>query len=321
MLRVFALTIALLTLSTGAAAQVSFDVLGARAMGMGGAFVAVADDATSFHWNPAGVSTKGVGMTVGWDRLHFGNPKLPAFVGATQDSNKLTSVATSPYGVSYGYFQSATVVGLQPDGTPIVEALRVHHVGFTILQALARGLVVGTTVKYLHGQATTGDSSSLLAGDALDEGISRRGPSHGAFDLDFGVMGTMGPVRAGLTVKNLLQPKFAGVADFAIQLKRRVRLGIAVLPTDGLTLALDVDLDTADPLVGLRRMMALGGEIRLGSSVALRSGVRWSRDGDRRLIAALGASIKVHRGLWLDGYSTYSRSDDRGFGVALRAGS
>jgi hypothetical protein len=35
---------------------------------------------------------------------------------------------------------------------------------------------------------------------------------------------------------------------------------------DGLTLAIDVDLDTADPLVGLRRTIALGGETRLGSA-------------------------------------------------------
>jgi hypothetical protein len=98
-------------------------------------------------------------------------------------------------------------------------------------------------------------------------------------------------------------------------------MGVAVLPADGLTLAFDVDLDTADPLVGLRRMMALGGEFRLGSSFALRSGVRWSRDGERRPITALGASLKIRKGLWLDGYANYSRMDDRGYGVALRAGS
>ena len=30
--------------------------LGAQAMGMGGAFVAVADDVTALHWNPAGLA-------------------------------------------------------------------------------------------------------------------------------------------------------------------------------------------------------------------------------------------------------------------------
>ncbi len=306
--------------STPAFAQLSFEVLGARALGMGGAFVAVADDSTAFHWNPAGLNRASpVGMTVGWDELRFGNSSSPAMVGASRDSNKLTSVTTWPLGVSYGYFESARVVGLQPDGTPVVEALRVHHVGVTVLQTLLDGLVVGTTVKYLRGRATTSNSSSLTAGGALDEAMKVAGPSDGAFDLDVGVMGEMGPVRVGLTMKNLLQPTFAGDAGFAIQLKRRVRAGISVVPADGVTLAFDMDLDTADPLV--RRMMALGGEARLGSSLTLRSGVRWSRDGERRPIAALGTSLKVYKGLWLDGYATYSRSDDRGFGIALRAGS
>ncbi len=82
-----------------------------------------------------------------------------------------------------------------------------------------------------------------------------------------------------------------------------------------------MDLDTADPLVGLRRMMALGGEFSLGSRFALRGGVRWSTDGDWRPIGAAGASIRIYKGSWIDGYATYSRSDDRGFGIALRAGS
>ena len=30
--------------------------VGARAMGMGGAFVSIADDGSAFYWNPAGVS-------------------------------------------------------------------------------------------------------------------------------------------------------------------------------------------------------------------------------------------------------------------------
>src|SRR5215212_1066894 len=38
----------------GAAAAQTFDAAGTRAAGMGGAFVAVADDASAAYWNPAG---------------------------------------------------------------------------------------------------------------------------------------------------------------------------------------------------------------------------------------------------------------------------
>jgi len=325
MSRVIALPLVILAVVVWAApasAQISFEVIGARALGMGGAFVAVADDATAVHWNPAGLAGgEPVGMTVGWDKLRFGDPKALASLGHTYDSNKMTSVGTYPLGISYGHFHWAKVVGFGPNGEPVVDALRVHHVGVTIVQSLVEGIVVGTTVKYLRGQATTGEVTPVTAGAALDSGMDRGGTSDGAFDLDVGVAAEFGPVRAGLTVKNLRQPTFVGIAGFAIQLKRRVRMGVAVLPADGLTLAFDVDLDTADPLVGLRRMMAFGGEIRLGSSFDLRGGVRWSRDGAKRPIAALGASLRIRTGLWLDGYANYSRMDDRGFGVALRAGS
>ena len=53
----------------------------------------------------------------------------------------------------------------------------------------------------------------------------------------------------------------------------------------------------------------------------MRGGVRWSRDGDRGgPIGAVGGSVMIRRGFWVDGYYTQGRHDeDRGFGVALRA--
>ena len=97
---------------------------------------------------------------------------------------------------------------------------------------------------------------------------------------------------------------------------------MAVLPSAGLTFALDVDLDTADLTGGLRRMIALGGESRLGARAAVRGGVRWSRDDSGRQIGTVGGSVMIRRGFWVDGYYTQSRHDeDRGFGIALRAGS
>lgn len=323
MRRVFIFALFFIVLAARAAsAQISFEVAGARALGMGGAFVAVADDPTAVHWNPAGLASGSpAGMTVGWDQLHFGNPKNPAFVGATQDAASLTSVATYPLGISYGYYRAARVVAINEDGTPVVTNLSIHMFAGTIVQTLVKGLVVGGTVKYMRGQATSETTLGLLNGDALDEAIKRKDDSDGAFDLDVGVLGTIGWFRAGFTAKNLAQPTFTGTSGFAIQVKRRFRLGLAAQPTDGLTLAFDVDLDTADPLVGLRRMMATGVETRLGSSLELRGGVRWTRDGERLTIAAVGASLKIRKGMWVDGYTTYSRNDDRGFGVAFRAGS
>jgi hypothetical protein len=214
----------------------------------------------------------------------------------------------------------AQIVGVEADGTAIVESLTIHHLGGTISWPLIKGFNVGGTAKYLRGQAAIGQTFTGTADEALNQGLDFGGPKDGAFDVDLGFMGEIGPVKAGVTFKNLLQPTFVGDAGIAIQLKRLIRLGVSVTPTAGLTLAFDMDLDTADPLVGLRRMMALGGETRLGSSFALRGGVRWSRDGEWQPITAVGASLRIYRSSWLDGYATYSRDNDRGWGIALRAG-
>ena len=321
-LRVALFMAGILACAAPASAQISFEVLGARALGMGGAFVAVVDDATLFHWNPAGLLRGApASMTVGWDKLQFGNPELPAIVGATMDSTAITSVTTWPMGISYGYFQNARVVNVEPDGTATVAALRLHHLGGTFAYTVAKGVEIGTTVKWLKGQASLGNSALISNGDALNEGLDRRGPSDGAFDLDVGVSAEFGPIRLGMTAKNLTEPRFAGNDGFEIQLKRRYRMGVAALLATGLTLAFDMDLDTADPQVGQRRMFAVGGEGRLGKSVEIRSGIRWSRDGDAQPIGAVGGSVRIRGNFWIDSYATYSKYDNRGWGIALRAGS
>ena len=47
---------ALLTLGIQPAAAQPFEVVGMRALGMGGAFVAVANDSSATWWNPAGLA-------------------------------------------------------------------------------------------------------------------------------------------------------------------------------------------------------------------------------------------------------------------------
>ena len=97
-----------------------------------------------------------------------------------------------------------------------------------------------------------------------------------------------------------------------------VRFGLAVRPGAGVTLAMDLDLDTVDLRAGLRRMIALGTEVPVGSRFALRGGVRWDLEGDREPVAAAGASVAITRRLWVDGHYSYGSDHDQGFGFALR---
>ena len=65
-----AIALLLLSVSDGTTYQGSLTGSGARAMGMGGAFIAVADDATAISWNPAGLTRldepeAGIALTFG----------------------------------------------------------------------------------------------------------------------------------------------------------------------------------------------------------------------------------------------------------------
>src|SRR5262249_1534011 len=149
-----------------------------------------------------------------------------------------------------------------------------------------------------------------------------------ALDLDLGVMYDARVFRLGAVARNLLQPSFNVPAGSAtpdpISLKRTARMGLAVMPGGGLTLAMDVDLVTVDLLEGPRRMMACGGEERLGTKVAARGGLGWNLAGgmgERHPVATAGASLAVRPQLWLDVNVTRgSVFGDRGFGGALRIG-
>ncbi|HYN08129.1 MAG TPA: conjugal transfer protein TraF [Vicinamibacterales bacterium] len=319
----FRLTCALLMglIPVSASAQQSYEVVGARALGMAGAFVAVADDATAVFWNPAGlVAGNAMGGTIDWGRFQFGNRDIAPIPGPSEGSANLTSFGSWPVGLSYARFESTVLVD-DESGSPAAFNVRTSHIGLTVLQTLVENLVIGSTFKYVRGRTDRALAEGATVAEALDRGSDLEGRARGTFDFDIGVMADMQQLRVGLTVRNVRQPTFGTVAENEITLKRRARLGVALLPTTGLILAMDLDLDTADLEGGPSRILALGGEARLGLRLAVRSGVRMSVEGDRRIVKAVGTSYMIRPRVWLDGhFSQGGEGGHRAFGLALRAG-
>ena len=312
----------LLWCPAAASAQEAFEAAGSRALGMAGAFVGVADDATAVYWNPAGLASGPPGgITIGWVDFRSGNQSGPSAPGPTHRRSKFVSLGTWPLGLSYGQFREGALT-TGPDGETRFSVLDVSQYGATVLQTLLPGLVVGSTLKYLRGSVVSGLAAGGTARDALGAAADVDGDAEGRFDLDLGVMVDLRRARIGITMRNVRQPTFSDAAGTAIPLERQTRLGVAVLPASGLTLALDVDLDTVDLRDGARRHLAFGGEQRIGARWAVRGGTRWSLEGSRRPVAAAGLSVSLRPGVWLDGHYTHGRVDeaDRGFGAALRAG-
>jgi hypothetical protein len=316
-----------------AAGAQTFDTVGTRAAGMGGAFVAVADDASAAYWNPAGFAA-GNFFTMVLDRSTVKvNPGGPE--GAASGSGLLVSLGMPALGLSYYRMRSTT---LTPDARPIaaaadgrkaiaVDELRLdtlitHHSGATLVQSIAPGVAVGATLKLVRGVASStilpdGDRDALL-GNVSE--LSGKGTTR--FDADVGVMATSGWLKVGLTVRNLSQPEFrtAGTGGSgALALRRQARAGIAVTPKEGWVAAADIDLSrTRDSLADVRSFAA-GTERRLGRKAFVRSGLRLNTAGPRNPVVAAGGSYAVMGSLLLDAQVTGgSDRAQRGWGVSAR---
>jgi F plasmid transfer operon protein TraF len=319
--RLPALALVLLWLPAAALGQQTFDIIGTRALGMAGAFVGVADDATATFWNPAGLASgQPVSVTIGWTDLQSGNRKAAAAPGSWSQHSTYSTLGTWPVGLSYGRIRTTRLVDAG-SGFVLAQTLETIQIGGTVLETVTPGVVVGSTLRYVRGSIASAGALGSTVGEAIDrsEALHRQSSNH--FDFDIGLMVDMERVRLGLTARNLREPRFVDVAGSAITLKRQARLGLAILPSDGVTLAMDVDLDTVDLRGDLRRMIAFGGENRLGPRLQVRGGIRWDLAGVRRPVGTAGVSFSLRPGLWLDGFVMRGRLDeDRGFGFGLRAG-
>jgi hypothetical protein len=270
----------------------TFGGVGTRAEGMGGAFVAVADDATAVYWNPAGIAT---GAT------------FDLQVSKGQDSHVFIGAALPVLGASY--YRTREVTGLpivsgSPDrqtggsGEVQVRTLSTSNYGVTVVQTVVSGLVIGTTVRAVRGEI---------------EGFEGRTTA----DFDAGAMVSAGNLRFGLTARNLREPEFETDGGM-VRMTRQFRVGAALapraLPTGihgPFSLAFDADLATTPDVRGDRRMAAAGGEywIRQGL-VGVRGGVRWSTVGNSRQALSGGFTVRLPRSVHVDGQVTKHDDDE-----------
>jgi hypothetical protein len=270
------------TASAQAAGAGGVEVLGVRAQGMAGAFVAVADDATAAYWNPAGLATGNL-FSMGVERSHV---SLPSAGGDATLRTGAILLGTPPLGVGY-YRLGAT-----------------HVVPVTVVQSIGDYLNVGGAVKGVWS-------------DGIDGG------THGRLDVDLGVMVRTEAWRVGLVLRNLTEPSF-GPEVIAFggnrhRLERHARLGVAVFPREGLTLAVDADLVPLDALEGRRRAIAAGIEQKVAPRLVLRGGVRAQTIDGARPSASAGGSIEVRPSIWADVQATGGGDRaDRGWTVGLR---
>jgi hypothetical protein len=318
----------------------NFAALGARAAGMGGAFVGVADDATAIYWNPAGLASGSFFSLVLDNGSAEAKPdRLPA---AAERSNFMIGLTTPALGLGYYrlHTQSARIpLILLPDdevvsdrnlsaaGEVQLDSLVTHHAGITVVQSVTQGVAVGATLKLVRGIA----ASQLVS--APDPGTALEGPdaevlgrATNQFDADVGVMAYGGPLKIGLTVRNLREPSFESAgSDGELTLERQARLGASYAVTADWLAAADFDLTRSSDAFGDRRDLAFGVEGRLARRAYVRSGIRLNTldddglDDFRRTAYSVGGSYAVRGSVFVDGhYTTGGDRTGREWGIAAR---
>jgi hypothetical protein len=319
-----------------AAAQM-WELVGTRAQGMGGAFVAVADDATATWWNPAGLAT-GATLSFVWDMADNlapsgPRPEGPASLGDTMGF----ALATPALGLSYYRLRisemqpvssngAGTSVRQEEGATGIgLRTLALNQFGATFGQSLGGNVVMASTLKLIRaGTAVSVGPVPGKARDALEHVGELELSMETQAALDVGAMVMLSrQMRVGISVKHLREPEF-GEGETGIQLERQARVGVAVMgggQSASLTTAADFDITTLDTVLGDVRHIGAGGEAwLLNRLVGLRGGFSTNTAGEGGTSWSVGASAGA-RGVFVDGFMTLGSDATRdGWGISARLG-
>jgi hypothetical protein len=276
-----------------AAAQ-TFEQIGVRAQGMGGAFVAVADDATATWWNPAGQASGPFFNGV----FEYDRSRHPDETSGTGFAIGVPSFGASYYRIPMSHIRAVSstdqaAADRQDQGV-------FSQFGATVGQSVGNHLVVASTLKLVRALGDT------------------------AGGLDIGALARVGGLRVGISVKNVNRPSFGSGQD-ALTATRLVRAGIAVVRAgrggiDQFSLSFDADLTVAPTPSGDERHVAGGGELwMLKRRLGVRGGFSGNTVGTVRGAGSAGLSVAVRSGSYLDGfYTTGSDPLRKGWGADLR---
>jgi hypothetical protein len=276
-----------------------YEAVGIRAQGMAGAFLAVADDATATWWNPAGLATGAfVSGIVEYNQALDGSQDHAFGVAFAIPSLGL-SYYRSRFSETLSAGSTDSLTGNRQDGGTTGTRLPTHvssQFGATVGQSIGEHLVLGSTLKLVRAERTTGD-------------------------VDVGAMATFGAARLAVVVKNVVA---ADLTADGRSLERQARVGGAyrIEPQGSLALVVAVDADLTRTLtaVGDERRVTSGVELGLGPRLSVRGGIGVNTAGGVRRSGSGGVSVALpKKGLNLDAQIT--QGDDealKGWGIGLR---
>ena len=272
--------------------------VGSRAIAMGGAFVAIANDASGLYWNPGGVAI------IGNNQAIFNHSEWLAginfdFAGVVLNLGEMGNLGVSATVLSMGDMERTTE--LQPEGTGETFSAGSYAIGVTYGKMLTDRFSIGFTGKYIREHIMNSDANGV----AIDIGtlyrtqwrnlmigmsISNFGTKMHMTGQDLLIQHDIDPTRYGNN-PNLN----ADLQTDSYDLPLMFRVGISYdalqdFRNHSLILALDA-LHPSDNV----ESMNVGAEYLFHNMVALRAGYKelFSRDSEQGLTFGAGFQRKI----------------------------
>ena len=217
-----------------------FDVgTGARPLGMGGAFVGLADDSNALFYNPAGLA-------------RLSGPELNSFYSNQYGaySSGSLSFSVKNFGISYLQISARDIIKRDLYGNRIGE-----------FDYRSRGLIGACAESF--GRLALG-----VQGKSFFPGFAR---TSSGFGFSPGLVYEMRPFRLGAVVKNLVSTEIPYDENYSESWAREAIVGIAC---SGEWFNLDLDMKAELTEAGIRPDLArVGAEILLSDYFTVRAGV------------------------------------------------
>lgn len=166
-----------LTKSGTTAAQFLKIPIGARAVGMGGAYVALVKDVSSFYWNPAGLTKVGTTGAANFSHTQWLADTQLNFAGAVVRAGNLGVIGLSFTSLSMPEMSVRTE--FEPEGTGEYFSAMDMALGLSYARTITDRFSFGVSMKYIREQIWHSSASAM----AFDLGILFR------TDFDWLVLG------------------------------------------------------------------------------------------------------------------------------------
>lgn len=281
---------------TTAAPFLSIEV-GARAIGMGGAFVAVANDATALYWNPAGIARLNSNIEVTLNHTNWLADVYFDYAGATLSLGRMGAMGVSFTALTMGEMEVRTVA--YPDGTGEKFSATDVAVSASYARNLTDRFSIGFNLKFINQQLWHESASGI----ALDIGTlfttQFRGMTLGMSICNFGTKMRMQGRDTQIPV-DIAPEKYGNnnkivgnMRTDAWELPLIFRFGAAMNVIDNYNYRWTIALDAMHPNDNTE-YLNVGMEYALRNMIFLRAGYKnlFMKDSEEGLTAGVGLQYK-----------------------------